>query len=122
MGTFLSLRRTGGLMAAAAVLSYAVMRIHSVYLADIPVGAEAPRSELFFAFQTVLLVFEWILGLIAVGSCIFYRSPFPGVTGTVLKLLLIAAAAAVSLFAVWLVARFGGANAAAAAGMKIIFV
>ena len=109
-------------MAAAAVISYLVMCIHKAYLADIPVGAEAVWSEMFFALQTVLLVAEWIFGLAAVGSCIFYRPPFQGAAGVLLKLLLISAAVAVSLFAVWLVARFGGANAVAATGMSFIFV
>lgn len=109
-------------MAAAAVISYIVMCVHTAYLADIPVGAEAEWSEIFFALQTVLLVGEWIWGLIAVGSCIFYRPPFQGAAGVLLKLLLIAAAAAVSLFAVGLVAEFGGANAVSETGMKIFFV
>lgn len=122
MGAFLSLRKTGGLMAAAAVVSYIVMRIHSIYLANIPIGAEAPWSEMFFAVQTVLLVCECIIGLIAVGNCIFYRPSLTGAAGVLMKLLLIAAAAAVSLLAVWLVARFGGANAVSSAGMSFIFV
>ena len=122
MGAFLSLRKTVGLMAAAAVVSYIIMRIHSIYLENIPVGADAPWSEIFFAVQTGLLVCEWILGLIAVGNCIFYRPSLTGAAGVLLKLLLIGAAAAVSLFAVWLVARFGGANAVSSVGMKIFLV
>ncbi|MGN0637346.1 MAG: hypothetical protein ACI4J0_03150 [Huintestinicola sp.] len=121
MGAFLSLRRTCGVMAAAALISYIVMRIHSVYLAGILPGAEAPASEIFFAVQTVLLVCEWIFGLLAVGSCIFCRQFLPGAVGIMLKLLLIAAVSALALFAVWLVAGFGGANAMTAAGVKIFY-
>ncbi|WP_432651244.1 hypothetical protein [Huintestinicola sp.] len=121
MGTFLSLRKNCGLMAAAAIISYIVMQIHSGYLSGIPIGEEAPLNEIFFAVQTVLLVCEWIFGLIAVGSCIFYRPSLAGAVGIILKLLLIAAVSALALSAVWLVARFGGANAVTAAGVKIFY-
>lgn len=118
MRAFLSLRRTFGLMAAAALISYIVMRIHSSYLSDIPMGTEMLWSEIFFAVQTVLLLCEWIFGLIAVGICIFYQPSVTGAVGIFLKLLLIAVIAAIALFAVWLVAKFGGANAISAAGVK----
>lgn len=121
MSAFFGLRRSCGLMAAAAVISYIVMRIHSIYLAGIPIGGEAALNEMFFAVQTVLLICEWVFGLIAVGSCIFCRPFFAGALGIVIKLLLIAAVSALALFAVWLVAGFGGANAVSAAEAKIFF-
>lgn len=121
MGAFLSLRKTCCLMAAAVIVSYIVMRLHSVYLAAIPPGAPAPAGEIFFAVQTVLLVCEWIFGLIAVGSCIFSRPFHTGALGIILKLLLIAAVSVLALSAVWLVARFGGANAVNEAAAKIFY-
>lgn len=108
-------------MAAAAVISYIVMRIQSVYLQCVPIGEEAPLNEIFFAVHTVLLVCEWICGLIAVGSCLLYRPALAGASGIILKLLLIAAVSAIALFAVWLVAEFGCANAGVAAAVNIIF-
>ncbi len=121
MGAFFSLRRTCGCMAAAAVISYIVMRIHSGYLAFAAAETGAVWSEIFFAVQTILLICEWIFGLIAVGSCIFYRPSVPGIGGALIKLLLIAVMSAFTLFILWLVAEFGGANAISAAEAKIFF-
>ncbi|MBQ5332505.1 MAG: hypothetical protein J6K92_04515 [Oscillospiraceae bacterium] len=115
MGAFISLKRTGGTMIAAAVLSFVVMIIHREYIACLPIGGEDVLGELFFGIQTVLLVAEMILGLLAVGSCIFLRSPMDGMLSCFLKLLLIAAVSAAALGIVWLVAYFGEVNAVSAA-------
>ena len=115
MGAFFGLRRTGGMMIAAAVISYIVMLIHREYLVRLPIGGENVLGELFFGIQTILLVAEMILGLLAVGSCIFFRPPLEGMLSLVLKLLLIAGVSAAALGAVWLVASFGAANAVSAA-------
>ncbi len=117
MGAFISLRRTGGIMTAAAVLSFIVMIVHRKYLDCLPLWGEDILGEVFFGVQTVLLVVEMIFGLLAVGSCIFFHPPMDGILGIVLKLLLIAAVSAAALGGVWLVARFGGANAVSAAMM-----
>lgn len=115
MGAFFSLRRTLGAMALAAAASYAVMRIHSAYLAAC---TEGQYSEIFFAVQTILLVIQCILGLMLVGGSIFYRPSGAGMSCVCIKILLVLVMTALSLFGIWLVAEFGAANAAFA--LKII--
>ncbi|MCI7767616.1 MAG: hypothetical protein MSJ26_06510 [Oscillospiraceae bacterium] len=114
MGTFFSLRRSGGLMIAAAALSYIVMVIHREYLLCLPLGSEDALGEIFFGIQSVLLVAEMIFGLMAVGCLIFLHPAMKGLIGLFLKLLLIIGVSAAALGAVRLVAYFGGVNASPA--------
>ena len=110
MGAFFSLRRTVGYMILAAAASYAVMRLHSVYLGAYPDGR---YSEIFFALQTVLLVVQCILGLMLVGISIFYNPSCAGIMCTVMKIFLVLIMSALAVFGIWLVAGFCSANASA---------
>lgn len=110
MGAFFSLRRTVGYMILAAAASYAVMRLHSIYLGAYPDGQ---YSEIFFALQTILLVVQCILGLMLVGISIFYSPSGAGIICTLQKLFLTLIMSALAVFGIWLVAGFGSANASA---------
>ena len=116
MGAFFSLRKTVGCMILAAAASYAVMRLHSIYLGAYPDGQ---YSEIFFALQTILLVVQCILGLMLVGISIFYDPAGAGIICTFQKLFLVLIMSALAVLGIWLVAGFSSANASSAFMMII---
>lgn len=106
MGAFFRRKGFAAMLICAAV-SYAVMRLQSVY-------GSVDLSEWFMGTQTVLLIAAWVTGLLTAGGFLFWQLPFTGILKVLCKTAGMIASAAFTLLVVWFIVRFANSGASVA--------